>query len=184
MHKNKIVQVLSAPICSLVVASEKDKKLFADKKDGWFYHFKLASGQSFVAHLDKEKQNYTFRPKNNLLSDLLEIQWQKAPEYWSMNYTTICQTKSESDRGIYQEILAPKPIEAPYYTKVAIQHYAYHPLLDKARWLQQARIECEKAKLTLLISQEAHEALLVSEQKTDLTKNLIQQKLKERRKNG
>ena len=185
MNKEKIVQILSAPIVQLRQAKSDECKNFSDKNNDWLYYFELASNQSFIACIDKKESVYTFYPVNNLLHGLHEIKWQKEPENWSMNYITTCQTENEADKAVYQEILSPKPISAPYLTKMSIQHYAYHPMLDKAHWLRQALLDCEEAKRNLLIAQKTHNSLLfLGNCKKDLTKNLIQQKLKERRKNG
>jgi hypothetical protein len=185
MDKKTALHILSAPIVQLRRAKPDEQAKFSDKNNDWAYYFELASKQSFIAYLDRKELVYTFYPVNNLLQGLHQIKWQKEPENWSMNYITACQTDNETDKTVYQEILAPKPIPAPYLTKMSIQHYAYHPMLDKAHWLRQALLDCENAKMNLLIAHESHDALLVSgEKKQDLTKNLIQQKLKERRKNG
>lgn len=185
MDKKTALHILSAPIVQLRRAKPDECKKFSDKNNDWAYYFELASKQSFIACIDKKEFVHTFYPVNNLLQGLHEIKWQKDPKNWSMNYITTCQTDNETDKTVYQEILAPKPIPAPYLTKMSIQHYAYHPMLDKAHWLRQALLDCEDAKRNLLVAHQMHDELLVSgDKKQDLTKNLIQQKLKERRKNG
>ena len=85
-QKKEIQTILWSHLSYVQQATQKEKALFPDKKDGWFYTFGLESGQEFIAHfslpkkLNDEKERkvvgeITFRPTNNVLPDLREIQF-------------------------------------------------------------------------------------------------------------
>jgi len=182
MEKSEVKRILSAPICFLLRSTDEERNVFADKKDGYFYTFKLASGQRFVGYVPEEEEVYTFRPLNNLVPNLKELQWKKTKDISDLGYETIFRTSEnteEAEKQAYREVFVPKPVPAPYLTKLAIQHYAYNPMLERCIWFQNLNQRHKETQKSLLEIQKAKNALLISEEE-----NLIQQKLKERRQNG
>ena len=183
MEQSEIKRILLAPICFLLRSTEEEKEVFADKKKGHFYTFKLASGQRFVGHVPEKEQTYTLRPLNHLIPALREIQWKKTKDASDLGYTTTCQMSegaSAEEKVFCEGVLAPKPIPEPFLTKKAIQHYSYHPMLERCFWFQDLNQQHKETQMALLKIQKAKEALLVPEKREDL----IQQELKERRQNG
>ena len=184
MEDKRIRQILSAPVCHFVRSTEEEKALFPDKK-GWFYSIKLASGQRFVGCVSAngDEESYTFRPLKNLIPGLSELKWEKTKDVTDLGYKTICQVKegtSDEEKTLYEDILAPKAVPAPFFTKADIKHYSYHPMLERCIWLRKLNQQYEETRKALLKIQKQQNALLISEKEN----NLIQQKFKERRQNG
>lgn len=184
MEDKRIREILSAPICLFLRSTNDEKAIFPDKK-GFFYTIGLASGQRFVGHvsMDDDKESYTFRPLKNLIPNLLELNWEKTKDVTDLGYKTTCQVKegtSDEEKAFYEDVLAPKPVPAPFLTKANIQYYSYHQMLERCIWLRRLNQRHEEAVNALLKIQKEQDALLIPEGKDDL----IQQKLKERRQNG
>lgn len=184
MEDKRIREILSAPICRFLRSTNDEKTIFPDKI-GFFYTIGLASGQRFVGHvsMENDKESYTFRPIKNLIPNLLEFNWEKTKDVTDLGYKTTCQVKegtADEEKTFYENVLAPKAVPAPFLTKANIQHYSYHPMLERCIWLRRLNQEHEKAVKALLKIQKEQDALMILEGKD----NLIQQKLKERRQNG
>ena len=184
MEDKKIREILSAPICRFLRSTNEEKAIFPDK-GGFFYTIGLASGQRFVGHVSMkdDEENYTFRPIKNLIPNLLEVRWEKTKDVMDLGYKTICQVKegtTDEEKTFYENVLAPKAVPAPFLTKANIQHYSYHPMLERCIWLRGLNQRHKEVVNALLKIQKEHDALLIPEGKD----NLIQQKLKERRQNG
>ena len=185
MEKNDIKHILCAPLSFVRRCTEEEKKIFSDQQEGWFFTFGLASEQVFVGHISQKEQSYVFRPLTGPIWDLQEIHWKRKGRVEDLGYTTACQMREGVDKekkDLYEEILAPKPEKSDRFpvTKVAFKYYSYHPLLEKAYYLQMALWECVRAKRALLDSQKHVENLLVSQKQN----NIVQQKLNKRRQNG
>ena len=187
MEKAEITRILSAPISLLRHSSEKEKELFSDKTGGYFFTFGLASGQRFVGYIPEMQESYLFRPLKNLLPNLQEIQWERETitDISDLGYVTTCRTlsgTSDEEKQAYMDVLVPKPEDPSHFpfTRIAFKYYSYHPMLGRARDLQMAELEHEKAKQALIKSQKRIDSLLISGK----SKNLIQQKFNKRRQNG
>ena len=79
---SKIQQLLAAPVRTPVrPAQNLEAMIFADKPDltrnGYFYHFELATGVSFIGLFDTKKREAFFRPVSHLdeLRNLQEIHY-------------------------------------------------------------------------------------------------------------
>ena len=79
---SKIQQLLAAPVKTPVrPAQNLETMIFADKQDltrnGYFYHFELATGVSFIGLFDTQKREAFFRPVSHLdeLKNLQEIHY-------------------------------------------------------------------------------------------------------------
>ena len=187
MSTAPIKQILSTPITLLRPADKEESGVFGDKPNGWLYALGLSSGQSFIVRLDKNKDVFTLRPKNNLLPHLEQIEWQQNEAFGDLGYHTICQTTpdaSEEEKTLYKEALSPIPDDRHHpLTKVAFKHYLYPPILERMIELKAALKTCENLQQILSKAQKKLHGL----QRTgnnDMTKTITQNKLNERRQNG
>ena len=187
MEKSEIQRILSAPICSLSCSTEEEKKVFADKKEGYFYTFELASGQRLIGHLfsqnssengSKSKKVFSFRPLNRMLPDLEEFCWIKEDLHFIAHGVKVRVLLNDSGADkkelIYDSVLRPKPL----YQGMLFEH---HPLYNKALNLYQALTKCEEAQKNLIEAQEKLKQILSPQKESQL---IQQKKLNERRQNG
>ncbi len=178
MKESEIQRILSAPLVFVQPTSEqKQKELFPDKNDGWFYSFGLASGQEFVGHLPEKDRVFTFRPAKNLIPDLMEIEWIKKSEIDDLGYNTICYTAegpSEDDKKLYEKVLSPVPEDSSLHpiTKIAFKYYKYHPMLERSFHLQWAHWGCRKAKEELLKAHQNLDKLLIRPQNVSVIQKI------------
>ena len=166
MTNETIARVLTSPISRLCPANEDEKGVFADKKEGWFYSLGLASGQSFIVHLDKQKDNFTLRPVHNLLPHLTQIEWQKKHEFDDLGYNTICKTTPDASKeeiAAYETVLSPVPDTRSCFpaTRIAFKYYRYPALLDRLIELRGAIETGEQLQRNLLNAQKKLQGLYV-----------------------
>ena len=82
MEYQEIEKILHSDVVSVVGATEKEKEIFSDQKEGAFFTFDLASGQRLVGNFTEEgkglkkKRILTFRPLNHLVKGLKEVSYE------------------------------------------------------------------------------------------------------------
>ncbi len=199
MDTNYMRQMLSAPVSLLRPSSEEERGLFHNRK-GWFYTFGLETGPKFVAHIDKGKNIYTFRPLDNLVNPLIQFQWYatdtRYPGILPM-FDVVCKTgpnASDGDSREFGRILGPKAEEytekaAFGFLKTKLVRYYYPDVFQKAYRLREGLLERE-AKIQQLSEtrREFREAehklqgLMIPNDSIDqITQNIINER---RQKNG
>ena len=186
MIDESVKRILSAPISFLCPATKEERAVFTDKANGWFYTFGLKSGQSFVAHLDKEDAIFTFRPLNNLIPHLVQFQWKQKRVFdaFSSWFDTICQIKpglSEVERNLLSDTLSPKIEEykeSPTSPRVIRHHYPV--MLEKAWGLQKQLATNDHLRQSLIKGQQALQSLLICRD-AETRNPAVQQNNQERR---
>jgi len=194
MPKPSVKEILSAPITLCRPSTEQERKIFGDKKGGYFYTVGLASGQKFAARMSVDegkgepKELFTLRPLENLLPNLREIQWRISRVFGGHGVDTKCRLSapvSKEEQQVYQDELSPKErwIHLDGLYKYNPQRvYDPHPILDRLSQIQCARQACEEAQKALLKSQQKLKSLEVLEEKGSSinTKQTIQNIRKEK----
>lgn len=186
MKPSEIKQILSAPLLSVQPATQLQKRVFPDKKEGQFYVFTLTSGQSFVGHVPEKEKEYTFRATysqtySSPLPQLWEIRWSRINSVGDLNYHTECQFLGEmrpTEQKAYLKALEPKrKDDTGPLTKIAFKYYHYHPMLERATDLQKALQNCREAQRLLSACKTKMKSLLISKNninKTQQTKGETQ----------
>ena len=189
-----IQQVLSAPITLCRRSTDAEKKVLADKKDGYFYTIGLASGQKFVAHMGENKdageieEVFTLRPVKNLLPSLREIQWVVSRVFGEHGVSTNCHLSvpvSKEEEQEYQQTLEPhsRMLQLNGVYKYNPQRvWDDHPILDRLTQVLEARKACEEASQSLLSAQKKLKSLEILEKNGSSikTRQDMQQKRKEK----
>lgn len=194
MPTPRVKEILSAPITLCRPSTEQERKIFGDKKDGYFYTVGLASGQKFAAHIGEDEDKigptevFTLRPLENLLPNLREIQWVVSCAFGGHGVDTKCclmPPVSKEEEQNYQTELSPKErwvtLKGLYkYNPQRV--YDSHPMLDRLGQILVARRECEEHKQALLDAQNKLKSLEVLEEMGSSinTKQMIQKMRKEK----
>ena len=183
MNSSFTKQALTAPITLLRPSTEEERRLFKGQEKGWFYTFCLQSDQSFVAYIHKWGDTFIFRPLNNLVPKLAQVQWVNQRTFGGPSFDVICQTTSDAskeEKMFLTEVFSPH--RKRYDLGCFMTHkYQYPLMLDKAWQLQKQLLENEKLKLELLNGRRTLQKLMIqNNKKTTIT----QLKLNERRQNG
>ena len=186
MTDESVKRILTAPIVLLRPADEEERRIFPKEQKGWFYTVGLQSGQSFVAHLPKYDDIFTFRPLNNLVPQLVQFQWEKQRTFSVFPAIhTSCQTTlntTEEDKTLLTEALSPvrDNTNAEYPWQARVYRYRYPEMFVKVSSVRKQLVENERLQLALLKGQKELQKLMVSYNNNQTT----QHKLNERRQNG
>ena len=188
MTNESVKQILTAPVVLLRPSNEEERRVFSKDGQGWFYTFGLQSGQSFVAHLDKNYDIFALRPFNNLVPQLEEVQWDRRNTFGVCSlFDTFCQTKPgtpAAEREFLTKILSPTREERDetHPWSARIYSYRYPEMLEKVSQLKRQLVENDKLKRELLKGQQRLQSLMIDN--TSSTNKQTQYKLNERRQNG
>ncbi len=213
MDKDKIRKILSAPVSFIRPSNEKERVLFPDEKEGWFYTFGLASGQQFVGFIpDDINPRFHFRPvpEHNFLPELREIQYDyNAKIYYGPGpierknvRCLVSEGVSLQDKEFYDKCSGAKESQDPAgYIPVSDEQkkqffapFHSHQLYEKAVAVKDCLVDQREAQHAISVAEKTmnyNKNKLMCAQ-TELNKILthqetnqqIQQKLNERRQNG
>ena len=172
MSQMNAKQILLSPLKLVRLSNEEERGLFADKRDGYFYTIGLSSGQSFVAHLNRQEDVFTLRPKDNLLPHLTQVEWRKRSSVEDLGFDTFCLVTPDASKDEalhYEEILSPVPEDETKYalTKIAFKHYQYPELLKRLLDLKEASLVSERIQKNLLRAQRKLRSLFLSDKKSE-----------------
>lgn len=187
MPQANVKDILSSRLEFLWPSSPEERKVFDSKDGGWFYTFKLASGQGFVARISDTDEVFTFRPFPGLLPGLRQFEWRKRKQTSDLGYDTLLWTDSgisNSEEIAYREVLTPTPVNEKgcLLTKIVFQHYRYPQMLERAVCVRNQLVIQREIEQALLNSQKQLQKLMIPGKKTE---PVIQRKIQERRqKNG
>ena len=182
MEKIEVKRILSAPISFVREATTKEAKVFADKKNAWFYTFGLTSGQQFVGAIFNHKDpcvNFRPVPEHNLLPHLKEILWGydaqiyfgggSGPRERRLMKVFVTEGVPEAEREFYEECLGAKGRQKLMrYTDKGIEPYVGivrsqsndSRLFLKSHTLRDTALELKKH---LIRKREAEKAIFVAE---------------------
>ena len=166
LTKAKIQSILWSPVSSIRKATEEERTLFPDKKDGVFYTFGLKVGQNFVMHFSSDKM--TFRPINHLLPDIKEIRFPGYVEDTVVKFTSDLEDNERRKYCLYHE--------RRMYADDEFERMIPIPLLDKAGEMQPLLQACLKKRNQLLSAQNGLKVAQAELEKFIVTGNKLIQK--------
>ena len=183
MDQNEIKSILMSPIILLRWSTGGERLVFPDRKEGdMLCTFGLKSGQTFVGCIPEKENTFIFRPLENRLPYLMEIEWTGKKNIANLGYTTKCWVVPETPRAeheLYEDILSPKRDTLTQYppTMLAFKYYTYHPLLQEARRVQMAVGDYQKKEEALKVARNRLGSVLISE--SNLTPVPFREKVRE-----
>ena len=166
LTRAKIQSILWSPVSSIREATEEERTLFPDKKDGVFYTFGLKVGQNFVMHFSSDKM--TFRPINHLLPDIKEIRFSDSVLDAVVKFTSDLEDNEREKYSLYQK--------RRMYADDEFQSMIPIPLLDKAGEIQPLLQACLKKRNQLLSAQNGLKIAQAELEKFIVTGNKLIQK--------
>ena len=179
MSQLDVKQILLAPLTLVRPSDDAERGLFADKKEGWFYTIGLGSGQSFVVRIEKQKDCFTLRPKDNLLPHLTQLEWRERSAVEDLGFDTFCEVTPDASKEEalrYEEILSPVPEDESKYalTKIDFKRYQYPEIVKRLLALKEAALADEQLRKNLLTAQKRLHSLFLFNDK-NIDNSLMQQ---------
>ena len=145
MNEKEIRRILLAEVSDVRCATDEETKTFADKPDGVLYVLGGKTGHKFLAHIAKEKEEYTFRPMGDFLPNLKEFGWKECSRRNCAGVETFIHCTdavSQAEYDAYSGALVPY-LDPAHATDVTwMYHFKYNPLYKRVFNIR--RIQAER----------------------------------------